>query len=247
MTPDAAGRAAAALIDARLHRRWLAALPANCIPQTSEDAVSIQERVAARFGPVAGYKAGVNRGSPVFASLMHTSPARVPADSLRMFGVEMEFGFSFGCDLPPRSEAYSESEVSDAIGAIHAAIEIVESRFADLNAVDELSKLADNWSNGGVVIGPACADWRKVDLVQAPVRLLIDGKEAGRALGGNRGKLSLSNLAWLVNNYAPRFGGIRQGQVAITGSFTGIAVAHAGATVVADLGSLGQASVVFAV
>jgi 2-keto-4-pentenoate hydratase len=163
-----------------------------------------------------------------------------------MFGVEMEFGFSFARDLPPRSAPYSESEVVDAVGAVHAAIEIVESRFADMNEVDEFSKLADNGSNEGIVIGPAYTDWRAVDLAQVPVLLLIDGKEAGRAVGGNRGKLSVPNLLWLVNNLAPRYGGIRRGQIAITGSFTGIAKAHAGATVVADFGGLGQATLVYA-
>ena len=197
------------------------------------------------MGPVAGFKAAVDRASPVFASVLHASPARVPAASMRMFGVEMEFGFSFARDLPPRSAPYSESEVGAAVGAVHPAIEIVESRFADLDGVDELTKLADNGSNGGVVIGPAYADWRSVDLAQVPVRLLIDGKEAGRAIGGNRGTQSLPNLLWLVNNLAPRYGGIRRGQIAITGSFTGIAIAHAGATVVADLGSLGQATLVY--
>jgi 2-keto-4-pentenoate hydratase len=246
LTPDAAGRAAAALLDARLHHRWLRGLPDGCVPQTREDAFAIQQRVAERMGPVAGFKAGVDRASPVFASALHASPARVPAAAMRMFGVEMEFGFSFGRDLPPRSAPYSESEVVDAVGAVHAAIEIVESRFIDLESVDELSKLADNGSNEGVVIGPAYADWGSVDLTQVPGRLLIDGKEAGCALGGKRGKLSVPNLLWLVNNFAPRYGGIRRGQIVITGSFTGIAKAHAGATVVADLGSLGQATLDYA-
>jgi 2-keto-4-pentenoate hydratase len=245
LTSDAAERAAAALLDARLHRRWLHGLPDGCVPQTCADAFAIQQRVADRMGPVAGFKAGVDRASPVFASVLHASPARVPAASMRLFGVEMEFGFSFARDLPPRSAPYSESEVTAAVGAVHAAIEIVESRFADLDGVDELSKLADNGSNEGVVVGPAYADWRAVDLAQVPVRLLIDGKEAACAVGGNRGKLSLPSLLWLVNNHAPRYGGIRRGQIAITGSFTGITIAHAGATVVADLGSLGQATVVY--
>lgn len=242
LTRDAAERAAAALLDARLHHRWLRELPDGCVPQTCEDAFAIQQRVADRMGPVAGFKAGVDRASPVFASLLHASPARVPAASMRMFGVEMEFGFSFTRDLPPRPAPYSEREVVDAVGAAHAAIEIVESRFADMDEVDELSKLADNGSNEGIVIGPAYADWRSVDLTRVPGRLLIDGKEAGCALGGKRGKLSVPNLVWLVNNLAPRYGGIRRGQIAITGSFTGIAKAHAGASVVADLGGLGQAS-----
>jgi 2-keto-4-pentenoate hydratase len=246
MTADAAERAAAALLDARLHRRWLRDLPDGCVPQTADDALAIQQRVAARLGPVAGYKAGAGRASPVFAGIVYASPARVPAETLRMFGVEMEFGFSFARDLPPRSSPYSEGEIIDAVAAVHAAIEIVESRFADMNSADELSKLADFGSNEGVVVGPAYTDWRSVDLARVPGRLLIDGKEAGRAPGGNRGKQSVPNLLWLANNYAARYGGIRRGQIAITGSFTGIAIAHAGATVVADLGKLGQASVVFA-
>ncbi len=245
LTPDAAGRAAAALLDARLHRRWLRGLPDGCVPQTCDDAFAIQQRVADRLGPVAGFKAGVDRASPVFASALHASPAGVPAAAMRMFGVEMEFGFSFARDLPPRSAPYEESEVVDAVAAVHAAIEIVESRFVDLDSVDELSKLADNGSNEGIVIGSAYADWRAVDLTQVQGRLLIDGKEAGRAVGGKRGRQSMPNLLWLVNNLASRYGGIRRGQFAITGSFTGIALAHAGATVVADLGSLGQATLVY--
>jgi 2-keto-4-pentenoate hydratase len=126
VTSDAVERAAAALIDARLNRRWLRDLPDGCVPQSSEDAFAIQERVAARFGPVAGYKAGVSRASPIFSAVMHASPAQVPAAPLRMFGVEMEFGFSFAGDLPPRSSPYTESEIIDAVGAVHAAIELVE-------------------------------------------------------------------------------------------------------------------------
>ena len=170
MTPDIAERAAAALIDARLQRRWLSALPADCAPKTTEDAYSIQEKVGAHLGPIGGFKAGNSRASPIFASLLHSSPARVPAAAFRMFGIEMEFGFSFGRDLPPRAGGFRESEIIDAIHAVHPAIEIVESRFTDLDEVDELSKLADNGSNGGIVVGPANANWRDNDLPRAPVR-----------------------------------------------------------------------------
>lgn len=251
MTPDAADRAARALIDARLHRQWLTTLPAGCIPETSEDAYSIQERVAARFGPVGGFKAGgtppgvPTRGSPVFASLIHKSPAHVPAESLRILGVEAELGFSFRRDLPPRSEGYSEDEVLDAIGAVHAAIEIVESRFADWERASAPSKLADNGSNGGVVVGPGYEDWRNVDPARTPVCLFVDGKETVRAIGGDKRGHPLSNMTWLANTYAPRFGGIRRGQIIITGSCTGITRARPRATVVADFGSIGQATVVF--
>ena len=176
---------------------------------------------------------------------VYASPARVHAESLHVFGIETEFGFSFGCDLLPRSMGYSENEVLDAIGTVHAAIEIVDSRFADWKGVSAAPKLADNGGNAGIVIGPAYADWRNVDFTQNAVRLLIDGKEAARAAGSRDGIQPLRGLAWLASTYAPRFGGIRQGQVIMTGSCTGITLAHPGASVVADFGSLGQASLVF--
>lgn len=249
MTPEAADRAANALIDARVHRRWLTALPDGCVPQTREDAYFIHERLAARLGPVGAFKVHVEAGGPraslVFASTVYTSPARIPAESVHVFGIEAEFGFSFGRDLPPRSGGYSENEVLDAVGAVHAAIEIVDSRFADWKGVSEAPKLADNGGNAGIVIGPAYPDWRSVDFTRNAVCLLVDGREAVRAAGSKEGIQPLREMAWLANTYAPRFGGIRRGQIVMTGSCTGITLAHPGASVVADFGNLGQASVVF--
>src|SRR6185436_10082594 len=202
MTPEAADRAANALIDARVHRRWLTALPDGCVPQTREDAYSIHERLAARVGPVGAYKVHVEtdgpRASLVFASTVYTSPARVPAESLHVFGIETEFGFSFGRDLPPRSGGYSEHEVLDAVGAVHAAIEIVDSRFVDWKAVSAAPKLADNGGNAGIVIGPAYADWRSVDFPHNAVSLLFDGEEVARAAGSRGGVQPLKAMAWLA-------------------------------------------------
>ena len=250
MTPEAADRAAIALIDARVHRQWLTALPDGCVPQTREDAYTIHERTAARLGPVGAFKIhveadGVPRASLVFASTVYTSPARIPAESLHVFGIESEFGFSFGRDLPRRSGGYNENEVLDAVEAVHAAIEIVDSRFADWKGVPEAPKLADNGGNAGIVIGPAHAAWRHVDYARHAMCLRFDGKEVARAGGSKGGILPLRALAWLASTYAPRFGGIRRGQVVMTGSCTGITLAHPGASVVADFGSLGQASVAF--
>src|SRR5690349_7066658 len=100
MTPEAAERAAGALIDARAQRRWLTALPDGCVPENTEDAYRVQERLAARLGPVGAWKVHVEatgpRASLVFASTVYTSPARIPAESVHVFGIESEFGFSFG-------------------------------------------------------------------------------------------------------------------------------------------------------
>src|SRR6266480_6836173 len=44
---------------------------------------------------------------------------------------EPEFAFRMRVDLPPRSSPYSVQEVLDAVGTLHPAIEIPDSRFAD--------------------------------------------------------------------------------------------------------------------
>src|SRR6267142_512230 len=44
---------------------------------------------------------------------------------------EPEFAFRMAADLPPRSSAYTVREVLDAVGTLHPAIEIPDSRFAD--------------------------------------------------------------------------------------------------------------------
>ncbi len=221
---------------------------ARLIKDASE--VATLRDAAARLGPVGAYTVhveadGAPRASLVFASTVYTSPARIPAESLHVFGIESEFGFSFGRDLPPRPGGYSENEVLDAVKAVHAAIEIVDSRFTDWKRVSAAPKLADNGGNAGIVIGPACADWRGMDFARNAVCLFLEGKAAVRAAGAKGGVEPLRGLAWLASTYAPRFGGIRRGQVIMTGSCTGITLAHPGASVVADFGSLGQASVVF--
>ena len=60
-----------------------------------------------------------------------------------------------------------------------AAIEIVHSRFENGGAgVSNLEKLADSISNGGLVVGPALADWRGLDFTTIDVPAVCPVPEA---------------------------------------------------------------------
>jgi 2-keto-4-pentenoate hydratase len=72
---------------------------------------------------------------------------------------EPEFSFRIGRDLPPRPAPYSVAEVLDAVGTLHPAIEIPDSRFADFVSAGEAQIIADNACAHLFVLGEA---WRSI-------------------------------------------------------------------------------------
>src|SRR5437762_10301032 len=77
---------------------------------------------------------------------------------------EPEFAFRMKADLPPRASPYSVQEVLDAVGTLHPAIEIPDSRFADFVRAGAAQIIADNACAHLFVLGqPATSDWRALD------------------------------------------------------------------------------------
>src|SRR5207248_10803606 len=107
--------------------------------------------------------------------MIRPSPASFAAGELRLIGIEAEIAFRLGRDLPARAAVYDRAEVT-AGAALHPAIEVVDSRYADFRSLDRLSILADNFSNGGLGYGPAVPDWEKVDLGQTRITVTEDGE-----------------------------------------------------------------------
>jgi len=70
-------------------------------------------------------------------------------------------------DLPPRASAYTVPEVLDAVGTLHPAIEIPDSRFADFVSAGAAQIIADNACAHLFVLGaPTASNWRALDLVE---------------------------------------------------------------------------------
>lgn len=228
--------AAALLIEARRDGRVLACLPPALAPRTVAHAYAIQDETARALGGVAGWKVGAKSPSaepacaPIAQTLLHRSPRRCEPVELRLRGIEAEFAVRLARDLPLRARPYEAGDVRAAVDSLHAAIELVESRFADPRATDALSMLADCSSNGALVCG-AGAGARAVDPARARVRLFAGAQCIDDVAGGNPAGDIWRLLAWLANHCVSRGSPLLAGQFVTTGSCTGLRHAAAGARV----------------
>jgi 2-keto-4-pentenoate hydratase len=248
MNEDRAERAAVLLLDARRNGEGLAGFPPDCAPRSIADAYAIQDAVSRRLGRAVGWKTGAPspEAEPAFAPIHRVmpSPARFPSADQRLFGIEAEVAFRIARDLPSRAAPYSRDEAIGAIAHLHPVIELVDTRFADWSAVDGLSKIADNQSNGALIFGAPVAAWRGLDLVRPPLTLTIDGAVAATTLGNNGGE-PLRLFTGLVNHAAQHGEGLKAGDLVTTGSLMGVVFAGAGAAVVADFAALGRVELTF--
>lgn len=239
-----AEEASLALYEARQSGSPLLDLPERLVPATIEDAYAIQDVTLGRNGALAGWKVSAKPGAEprcaVFSSRdLATSPATVDVSRMRP-EVEVEVGLTLARDLPPTDRTYGEADVLAAIGSVHLAIELISSRFVNRKAVSPLSAIADHQSCSGVFMGPAVADWQAVDFATVDMDLSFDGTSVVQKAGGAGRAEVLPWLVWLANHAAKRNGGLRAGQVIITGARLGPAPAPGVRSVVATSKVLGR-------
>lgn len=248
---DPIERAAQLLIGAHRSGGQVAA-DAALAPRSAEDAYRIQDRVLAEIH--AGVRAGAWKAgsahpdaeptaAPIAGSLLHASPASLPARGFRIIGVEAEIAFRFARDLPPRTEAYSELELADAVAEALVVIELCDSRLADWRSVEPLWKLADFQMNAALVLGTGVRDWRNIDFSAQPVELWVDAVRTISIRGSHPFENPFRLLPWAAAHVARRSGGLRAGDVVTTGSWTGMEFVPPGAEVTARFAGIGEACV----
>jgi 2-keto-4-pentenoate hydratase len=246
-----------------LYRHWqdqtrLEALPQDLRPATRAEGYRIQaclENCTSR--PLFGWKiaatsaagqAHIGVDGPLAGRLL---AERVIADggvcplgNNLMQVAEMEFAFRMAADLPPRAAAYSQEEVMAAVGSLHPAIEIPDSRYHDFAAVGAAQLIADNACAHRFVLGPATtAAWRDIDLSRHGVRALADGAPAGEGSGANvLGDPRLA-LTWLANELSQHGVTLRAGEAVTTGTCVKPVAIVAGMRISGDFGVLGRVSV----
>lgn len=208
-------------------RRDPAARPSHLIepPLDAASAYVAQQAIQAQLGPIGGWKVGSPNPTgpftcaPLPSSHVMSSPARVVQAECPDRGVEAEIAVQIGTDLPPRNAPYTREEVLAAIASAHPAIELLQSRYADVDAVDPLSNLADSLSHYGLVYGDSIPGWQSIDLAAESVALIVNGQEIKRRTGNPAGDM-LRLIVWLANDGARWAGGLKTGQFVTTGSWT---------------------------
>jgi 2-keto-4-pentenoate hydratase len=158
---------------------------------------------------------------------------------------EPEFAFRFARDLSPRANPYSVQEVLDAVGTLHPAIEIPDSRFADFAAAGEAQLIADDACAHLFVLGAATgADWRSRDLIEERPAITLRGNEY---TGHGRNVLGDPRvaLAWCANELRSLGITLRAGEVVTTGTCHPPLPIQSGDLFAADFGVIGKVSVSF--
>ncbi len=158
---------------------------------------------------------------------------------------EAEFAFRFARELPPRAGPYSVEDVLEAVGTLHPAIEIPDSRFSHFVRAGEAQLIADDACAHLFVLGQATgADWRARDLIEERPVVTLRGEQyvghGKNVLGDPR-----VALAWCVNELRALGITLHAGEVITTGTCCTPLPIQAGDVFAADFGVLGNVSVRF--
>lgn len=228
MTDIKFAQAATELLNRRTAGTKTGRLAENIRPNSSEEALQIQQQmIAQRSDQVGGWKCLHPLGkdqfivAPIFAdTIQRGEQCHLFADA-GLAQVEPEITFVLGKDLPAQQEDYSETQIDEAIASCHMALELMQGRFADDCDVSFYEKLADGLVNQGLFIGP------EIDKLQAYAASKIDitftqNEQSQKFAGQHPNTLAQTPLYWLINFMSKRGTDFKAGQAIITGSYAGI-------------------------
>ncbi|ORB27918.1 hypothetical protein BST38_22395 [Mycolicibacterium parafortuitum] len=239
---------------ARLDVAVIPEIPADIRPVDLAEAYHVSDRLAEELGWEIGgwYCAATNTSiqrllnleepycGRLFESLIFSSPAVLDPASFPPMMVEMEVAFRLGADLPARRAPYTRDEVADAVSHVAGSIEIVAGHLDDWMTQDAYSVIADNGTDGALVVGPEHGDWQSFDLAAVEVQVTRNGVVERRGAATNVLGDPLNAMTWLANARAGRGDGLRSGHIHNTGTLTSPLAVAPGDVLVADFGVLGD-------
>jgi 2-keto-4-pentenoate hydratase len=248
-----------------LWKRWqdltrIDELPSECRPLSRADGYAVQAELARLSGQqVAGWKIAATSAAgqrhiavdgPLAGRLLAgrqvPQGCAISLDGNLMRVAEAEFAFRLARPLPKRTAPFSVEEVLDAVGSLHPAIEVPDSRYNDFVRVGGSQLIADMACASWFMVGAAAPDtWRTLDLATHRVVAHRNGESAGDGGGFNVLGDPRVALTWIANELRVFADGLLEGQVVITGTcITPIAIAP-GDRVLMDFGGLGSINAAF--
>lgn len=252
---DRVARAAELVWSAWTSGRRMPELPVELRPRSVEDGFAVQQALTAHAGAAYGWKiaatsaagqAHIGVAGPLpgrlFDRFRHDEGDRLPVADNLLRVAEAEFAFVMAGDV----EAVVDREsVLAAVGALHLAIEMPDSRFTAFEQAGAAQLIADDGVAGRFVLGSPVAGWRELDLAACCTALHVNGALAQTGRGGNVLGDPRDALTWLAGELGRLGSGLRAGDVVTTGTTTTPATIGPGDEVVADFGELGTVRVCF--
>lgn len=235
-------------------------LPEELAPQTIDDAYRIQDHFLARRaqsgGAFGGYKLAYTTATMqqrsgltepalgrIFADTIYPTPATAPAADYVRVGLECEIAVRLSADLPASGAPYTRESVANAVGAVMAAVEIIDVRAPEgmTDGDRALLGVAANIWNAGIVLGPEIIDWQSLDLECVHGSVHVNRNLMGEGYGRDVMGHPIEPLAWLANALAERGESLHAGAVVITGSIVAPQFLTDGDEAVVSIDELGDA------
>lgn len=262
MSETAIAAAADAITTARLSLTPLARPSAGAPPRDLVEAYAVRDAVHARLagsrlGARVGWKIGCTTpvmqaylgiahpcAAGLFAGTTHRGDAQLRHGDFVRVGVECEIAVRLASDLP--EGPFTPASVRAAVGAVMAAIEIVDDRYVDWQSTGTPMLVADDFFAAGAVLGREHDPAVLPDLATLHGRVLIDGVEAGAGVGADVLGHPYAALAWLAEHASERGQALRAGETVLLGSLVRTQWVNAGASVRIEIDALGAAEAGFA-
>ena len=168
----------------------------------------------------------------------HLDPARAIQPK-----AEAEIAFVLGADLP--SADTTPDEVAAAVGSVHAAIEIVDSRIAEWK-ITFADTVADNGSSAFFVLADEGKPLAGLDIWTAGMVMQINGETVSLGVGAAALGHPLNAAAWLARTLAARGEPLKAGDILLAGALGPMVALKPGDHVVAHVGGLGACSFTYA-
>ena len=156
---------------------------------------------------------------------------------------EAEIAFVLAEDVP--SPETSPAEVAAAVAAVHAAIEIVDSRIADWK-ITFSDTVADNGSSAFFVLADSGLPLAGLDLEGAVMAMTINGVQASSGTGAAALGNPLNAATWLARTLAARGEPLRKGDVVLAGALGPMVALQPGDAVRTEIGGIGTCSFTYA-
>lgn len=251
--------AATRLLDQRLSLTPMESLPEQMRPGTETEGYALQRVLnglltVAGMGGQVGHKIGCTTsvmqaflGIPnpcagrVFENTVLRGPARLPRSGFVKLGIECEIAVELARDIDAEVSPATRDSVAAAVGAVMAAIEIVDDRYRDYRTIGVPTLIADDFFDSGCVLGKPVSDWRRLNLPRLTGTTFINGQEVGRGTGALVMGHPFEALAWLANSRARHgLGPLNAGEFVLLGSVVETKWLNAGDEVRIEIESLGS-------
>lgn len=248
---------ARALYEARRDRVPIAPFTDTDPDLTMADGYAVQAELTrlllADGDAIVGYKVGLTSEpmqrmvgvdspdyGPVLASTLYRDGAEIALEAFIQPKIEAEIVFVLGEGL--RGPGVSVLDAARAVAGVAAAVEIVDSRFADwrIKLADTVADLASNGAvaTSGRLVPLDGMDTRLIGMTMTRNGRLVDTGAGAAALGD-----PLAVVAWLANTLGEMGVGLQAGHLVMTGALHAAVPMSAGDVFRADFDRLGPVTV----